>query len=270
MPTCVFINLDAATARRAAVEAAFAAAAPAGWRLERFAAIGGPEAAALPGKLRPAQKGCFASHRAALAEHLEDEAPLLILEDDALVSARTFAVAEEMLGRNHDWDALFTDLALVDPALMVRLAKQRDDMVARGAHIAVDLRQRAFGGSTAYLVRGSAKRKLHVALSRAQSLDRPYDLFLRELCNAGAVSLGMCFPFVTRLAPSADSSQIADGPALFDRTLNAFRRLMAAERDVGECEREIAALPLGEANDTARLTGAVFAAMLSPTFPTNL
>ena len=57
MPRCVYINLPSAHARRAAVEASFAAAEPRGWTLHRFEALGPAEVAEVPGELGPGEKG---------------------------------------------------------------------------------------------------------------------------------------------------------------------------------------------------------------------
>ena len=72
MKTCVFINLADAVARRVAFEADFAAVQEPGWSLTRFEALGPAAVGALAGNLTPAEKGCFASHRAAVAAHADD------------------------------------------------------------------------------------------------------------------------------------------------------------------------------------------------------
>jgi GR25 family glycosyltransferase involved in LPS biosynthesis len=267
MKACVFINLPAAAGRRASVEASFPAAQASGWTLRRFEALGPADVAATGGALTPTEKACFASHRAALAQHLDGDDPVLIVEDDAVFSPQTFAVLDGMLAQAGDWDLLYTDAALCDFNLMVHLASRRDGLAERGEYVAVDLAGRSLFGATAYAVKGAAKARLHAALAAAEQLDQPYDLFLRDLIHSGVFRAAVAFPFLTTLAPAADASQIqASDTAVFDATLNAYRRLMYVDRDLGQCrlDAERLAAHTGEA---ARLVGGVFAAIVSPAFP---
>lgn len=262
---CLFINLDAATDRRRGVEESFARTLQAGWTLERFAALGPSDLRDAPGTLTPAEKACFASHRAAIGSGLDDDDPLFIAEDDAVFSPQAFALVDQLLAR-HDWDVLFTDVALCDLAMMVHLAKRRDGMVARGEYSCVDLRGRSFFGATAYVVNGRSKRALHTALGANAELNQPYDLALRDLCHSGQLKMAACFPFATTLGPQGDASQIQGTEhAVFDRTLNAYRRLMYADRDLAACRQNIAGLEAG-CDETSRMVGAVFAAIVSPAF----
>ena len=271
MKACVFINLPAATDRRESVEASFAAAQAsgqaAGWSLHRFEALAPADIADSPGAISPAEKACFASHRDALGEHLEGDDPVLIAEDDAVFAPQAFGVLDGMLAQAGDWDILYTDAALCDFNLMVHLASRRDAMAARGEYLPVDLKGRSFFGATAYAVRGASKRRLHAALAAAGALDQPYDLFLRDLIHAGAFKAAVVFPFVTSLSPEADGSQIQAGEtAVFDQTLNAYRRLMYAARDIDQCRADAERLA-AQTNEASRLVGGVFAAIVSPAFP---
>jgi GR25 family glycosyltransferase involved in LPS biosynthesis len=270
MKPCVFINLTAAAERRESLAASFAATDHAGWRLVRFEALGPEAVTDLPGKLTGPEKGCFASHRAAIGAHLEDEAPLVVLEDDALLSPGALQAVDRLLAASQEWDLLFTDVALCDLSLMVHLARRREALMAAGEHLAVNLAGRSFFGANAYVVRGDAKRRLHAMLDEPQALDRAYDLYLRDLGAAGRLKLGACFPFVTQLSPAAEASQIqsADG-AVFDRTLNAYRRLMAVDGDLDACRAELAALSPGLVTEESRLVGEVFSLIAAPGFPLN-
>ncbi len=266
MKACVFINLPAAIARRASVEASFAAAQSGGWALQRFEALGPADVAAIGGGLTPTEKACFASHRAALALHLEGDDPVLIVEDDAVFAPQAFTVLDGMLAQAGDWDILYTDAALCDFNLMVHLASRRDSMAGRGEFLPVDLKGRSFFGATAYAIRGAAKARLHAALT-ADEISQPYDLFLRDLIHKGEFKAAVCFPFLTSLAPQADASQIQGGDtAVFDATLNAYRRLMYVDRDLGQCRADAQRLG-AHSDEAARLVGGVFAAIVSPAFP---
>jgi hypothetical protein len=151
---------------------------------------------------------------------------------------------------------------------MVHLARLRDGLVARGEHLAVQLGKRLFYAATAYVVRGPAKRALHAMLAQAAALDRPYDLHLRDLGQAGRLKLAACFPFVTTLASHAEDSQIQDGPSpLFRGTLNAYRRLMYEGRDLEACRAAVAPLRDAASTEQSRLVGEIFSIIAAPDFP---
>ena len=268
MKACVYINLAAARDRREALEASFAAAQGGGWSLERFDALGPGDVAQTPGGLAPAEKACFASHRAALGARLADDEPVLIVEDDAVFAPQAFGVLDGLLAQGAGWDVIYPDVALCDLALMLELARRRDGMVAAGQYLTVDLAGRSFFGATAYAVRGAAKRRLHAALSALSELNQPYDLVLRDLCQSGQFRMGVAFPFLTSVSAAADASQIQPGEAAaFDAVLNAYRRAMFVARDAEQCRRDATRLQAAAAEDTARFAGAIFGAMTSAAFP---
>jgi GR25 family glycosyltransferase involved in LPS biosynthesis len=266
MKHAVFINLPAAADRRRDVEASFAAAQTEGWVLHRFEALGPEDVADLSGALSPAEKACFASHRAALGQHLDGDDHVLIVEDDAVFSPQAFGVLDALLAQQDAWDLIYGDTVL-DFNMMVALAGRRDAMVAHNQYQAVDLAGRPYFAATAYLVRGSVKRRLHAALSAQSSLDTAYDVALRDLCHSGAFRMAVAFPFVTTVSRLADTSQIQlREDRVFDPTLNAFRRLMYVARDLDQCRAEIEDLRAHADGDTARLTGDLFSVMVSPAF----
>lgn len=266
MKPCVFINLPAAEDRRRSVELSFAATAPSDWALSRFPAFGPADVANLAGSLSAKEKGCFASHRAALGQYLEGDGPIFIAEDDVVFAAQTFGVLDALMNQG-DWDVLYTDAALCDLAAMVQLARRRDAMRRKGEYLAVNLAGRSYFGATAYAVRGSAKRRLHAALSAASDLNQPYDLVLRDLCHSGRFKMAVCFPFLTTVSAYADASQIQHDGDVFDTTLNAYRRLMYVDRDLDQCDRDGARLRAANGDETARRVGDIFAAIASPAFP---
>jgi GR25 family glycosyltransferase involved in LPS biosynthesis len=267
MKACVFINLPDATDRRQGVEASFAAAQGGDWTLHHFQALSPTDVAATPGAITPTEKACFTSHRAALAQHLEGDDPVLIVEDDAVFSPQAFATLDALLAQNPDWDVIYPDAALCDFNLMIQLASRRDRMAERGEYLTVDLAGRSYFGATAYLVRGSAKRRLHAALS-ATELNQPYDLALRDLCHSGQFRMAVAFPFLTSVSALADGSQIQGADTqVFDTTLNAFRRLMYVARDLDQCRRDAERLQDLTIGDTASMAGDIFATIVSPAFP---
>jgi GR25 family glycosyltransferase involved in LPS biosynthesis len=268
MKACVFINLPAATARRASVEASFTAANTEGWYLRRFGALGPDNVADLSGTLKPAEKACFASHRAALGACLGDEEHALIVEDDAVFAPQAFGVVDALFAQNPGWDVIYTDVAICDLSLMVHLANRRDAMVGQSEFLTIDLAGRSYAGAAAYAVRGSAKQRLHAALSVSSRLDQPIDLFLRDLAHGPDFKIGVSFPFLTAPAGLADAGSQIQGEevALFDATFNAYRRLMFVERNMDQCRADSERLS-AHTDETARLVGGVFAAIVSPAFP---
>jgi hypothetical protein len=268
MKSCVFINLAAAADRRRSLEASFSAAVAGDWRLQRFEALAASDVAALPGSLTPAEKACFASHRMALGAHLEDDDPILIVEDDAVFAPQAFGVLDALLAQEGPWDVIYPDAALCDFNLMIHLASRRDGMVARGEYQTLDLAGCSYFGATAYAVRGGAKRRLHAALLAIDALDQPIDLALRHICHKGQLRMAVVFPFLTTVSALADGSQIqGDDAAVFDRTLNAYRRLMYVARDLDQCRADAARLRQANTDEASRLVGDIFATIVSPAFP---
>ena len=110
---------------------------------------------------------------------------------------------------------------------------------------------------------GRSKGRVHAALAAAiEPSTSPCDLYLRDLIRSGQFKAAVAFPFVTTLAPSADSSQIQGGDtAVFDATLNAFRRLMFAARDLDQCRADAERLA-AHTDEASRLVGGVFATIV--------
>lgn len=242
-----YINLDAAVERRAQVEASFAGVVHDGWELSRFTAVAAGEMGQAPGRLQPAEKACFESHRRLIGEHLDDEAPLLVLEDDVAFCSLTFPVLTAMLADPEDWDLLFTDVAIFEPVQILQFVRARERQAQSQEVVTAPLDGLGFVAATAYLIRGPAKAKLH-RLLQAAPLDQPYDICLQQLCARGELKAAVCVPFVTTLSDHAGRSQIRDAQPVSHQALDLFRRLMFIERDLAACAEAAEALQ-------ARLTG---------------
>lgn len=215
----------------------------------------------VPGALGAAHKGCFESHHRLIASSLDDADPLFVLEDDAAFSRLTFATVDDLLGRNHDWDLLFTDVGIADGGFVLQLAANRDAMLRDGRFAAINLKGRQFSGSAAYVVRGSSKAKLD-GLLRMAPLDVPYDLHLRALCDAGHLKVAACFPFVTTISDAAEVSQISrETMQVQYDALNAFRRLMFVERDIEACRRAEEAIR-ARSDEVALMVGTSLSALI--------
>lgn len=258
-----YINLDEAVGRRAALEASFAAAPHEGWTLTRFAAVTAAEMADAPGALSAREKACFESHRRLIGQHLDDETPLLVLEDDAAFSSVGFGYLDHLLAIPGDWDLLFTDVALPQPDAMVSMARAWGPLTRARQLQLVPLAGTAFSAATAYLVRGASKARLHALLDAGGPRDVPYDLRLRQLVAAGQLKALACFPFLTTLAAAADDSQIRGDEEVHQRIADTFRRLMFIERDAAACRAAVEAIAAG-ADETERLLAGLLGAMTRP------
>ena len=234
---CLYINLESAVARRDTLEASFRRSALPGWTLERWPATTAAQVEAdnIEGRLPSGHKGCFLSHRALISAHATRPGHLMVLEDDAQYGARTCTLIDQILSNNPDlkWDVLWTDLAVTDPAGLLRFAKLRRELSASGDALIIDLSQVSYAGSTAYIVHESAKARVAEMLAEGSSIDIPYDLRLRQLVYEGRLSGHVIFPFLTTISQHAFQSNIHVNTENCNEWIwNAFRRLSWLERDV--------------------------------------
>jgi GR25 family glycosyltransferase involved in LPS biosynthesis len=261
---CHYINLDDATGRRANLEAAYRAVNPAGWELVRIAGSGPGAAGGLPGTASLAEKACWLSHRRAIEASLDDDGAVLVVEDDVRFSARSFYVLAALAGADTEWDILFTDVILTNADSMVSFARDWPQLARAGNFRLHDLASIPFVGAAGYVVRNASKRKVLAALDSLPPFDRAYDVALADLIRDGVLAGRGVFPFLT--APSADADVSAIQPSrlqLRDQMINAFRRLMFADRDLEASRADIAALAAAHADPAALLIGGVFATMVS-------
>lgn len=238
---CFYINLDSAEDRRLHIEKNFAAYKKPGWTLTCFPAIDKAyvERNNIAGAAKPAEKGCFLSHQILMGQHLGDDKTYLIMEDDAAFGARTCTLIDMLLEhiKYLDWDILFTDICIANMLTMFELVKRRRDLGEKNIDIEVmNLCGVEFAGSTAYIVNGNSKRKVHKALSAYTNVDLPYDLFLRQLSHSGALNVHSVFPFVTTVSDYCNDSQIKTaGPNPVELALNMFRKMIWIERNLNRC-----------------------------------
>jgi GR25 family glycosyltransferase involved in LPS biosynthesis len=238
---CFYINLDAAEERRTRVETNFSVCRKPGWTLTRFPAIDKTyvERNAIPGATRPGEKGCFLSHQFLMEQQLADEKTYLIMEDDAQFGVRTCTIIDTVLKRNAqlDWDIMYTDVCIPNVVNMRELLNFRRDLRRNKTEVAfMDLCGVGFAGTTAYIVNGRSKHKLHEALASYRPIDLPYDLFLRQQSHAGSLKIFSLFPFVTTLSDYSDESQIkAAGANTIDTAWNMFRKMIWIERNLKNC-----------------------------------
>jgi GR25 family glycosyltransferase involved in LPS biosynthesis len=239
---CFYINLDSADERRRHIEENFAAHKKPGWTLTRFPAIDKTyvERNNITGAAKAAEKGCFLSHLKLMGERLADDKIYLIMEDDAVFGVRTCTLIDMVLERDKDldWDILFTDVCIPNMLVMFELLKQRQDLDQKKIEVALmNLAGVEFAGSTAYIVNGKSKRKVHEILNAYTSIDLPYDFYLRWLAHGGALKIYSLFPFVTTVSDYCDESQIKTaGANPVELSLNMFRKMIWTERNLNRCK----------------------------------
>lgn len=263
---CLYINLDDATDRRRALEASFAAANTAGWALKRIAARTPADVAAVAGAIKPVEKACFASHRAALGA--ADAEDVLIVEDDTAFSPRVFDMLPRFAASARQFDLIFTEVMPTDIGSMAGFTRQWPRLAAAGNFLLQDLSRVPFYGAGAYYVRGSARAKLAALLDTVQPLDRPYDIVLRDFITQGAIRACVAVPFLTTPGAAADTSSIQSADTdLREAITHAFRRLMFADRDLATLRGEVVRIDAAHDDEGARMFGALMAAMASGAFP---
>jgi len=234
---CRYINLDSAVARRETLETSFRQSARPGWTLERWPATTAAEIETdrVEGRLPPAHKACFLSHRSVISAHAGRPGHLMVLEDDAQFGFRTCTLVDQILANNPElsWDVLWTDIAVTDPAGLLRFAKLRRELGARGDVLIVDLAQISYAGATAYIVHENAKARVADMLAEGSTIDVPYDLRLRQLVYEGRLLGHVVFPYLTTISQHAFQSNIHVNTENCNELIwNAFRRLSWFERDV--------------------------------------
>lgn len=268
---CLYINLDSQIDRRDSIEGSFNRNKADGWSLSRFSAIDMTyvEANNIQGSLRGGEKGCFLSHMNIVAQNMEDNEPLFLLEDDAVFGSQTCNVVNMVLEhyKSVEWDIIFTDVCVPSVGTMYDLFKLRQELKRSGDIRMLDLAGIPFAGSTAYIVNGKSKKKLHELFSSLQELNIPYDLWLRKLARESALKVFSIFPFVTTLSTSADSSEIQEtSTQATEMVWNMYRRLVWLESDFNEIRPFFDLLNKSVEDEEAAALGTLVSLMSSEMF----
>lgn len=268
-----YINLRAATDRRAALETQVKALPSGQWTLERFEALDATSETCLraQGRISEREKACLLSHRTLLGQRLQvnTDAPFMIWEDDVFVGPTAHSAVERFLMQMPpgSWDILYTDLIVPDLTSMLALLTRRRRLRPQQGIEVLDLRDRSFAGASAYLVNPRSLRKIVDLLHGITALDEPVDLLLRRFIHQGSLQGHALFPFVTTVSDASMQSQIQPGSAAgTDLAWTLFRRLMWAECEVETlyplCNRLSSLHPDPESS----VMGVIMAAMISPHF----
>ena len=272
---CFYINLDGQQDRKNTIEESFSKHKSAGWHLTRFPAFypQHEKVKAIAGKIRDSEKGCFLSHRAIIENHVNSFEPIMVLEDDALFGEKSFKFIENFFQQwssRHDWDVVFTDVAIIQPEKMVELFNVKKKMAASHQCKVIDLKSIVFAGATSYILSVSGIQKLNDIFRSYASLDEPYDLFLRNLIWTGKLKGFMLFPFVTTLSEQAANSQIQPAEtALTDLVWNTYRRLMWMDANVDDFAEAAKTIKDGLYDQESELLSVIVAATTSPKFVTK-
>lgn len=266
----VYINLDRASARRAALQACFERYATGGHHLHRFAAFDHDAAGRHPiqGKARGAERGCALSHRQVILDHVGEE-PLMVLEDDCTFGPTCFHLVDDMTRPEHfRWDLLFTDICVPEPSLMAELARARPQLVASRQVRGIDITPRTgFAGAPAYIVNPRSLRKVQDVLGHLSAIDEPYDMILRRLVHRGTLTAGFTFPFLTTLSGLSEDSAIQPPESLrTDLVWNTFRKLMWIDRDLGACRPLLRQIEQHCCDEESLLLAPIFCAQASQGF----
>jgi GR25 family glycosyltransferase involved in LPS biosynthesis len=268
-----YINLKAATARRARLEAQVQALPPGQWVLQRFEAIDADsdECRLAQGRISEREKGCFLSHRALLTQMLHSgvEIPFMVWEDDVLVGPSAHGAVERFLAQAapSTWDILYTDLIVPDLGSMLELLTKSRKLRPRQEVEVLDLRGRSFAGASAYLVNPRSLQKVVAALDSVAALNEPVDLLLRRFIHEGALSARALFPFVTTVSDASLQSQIQpNADTGTDLAWTLFRRLMWSECQVESLYPMCNQLSSLHPDPESSVMGVITAALISPYF----
>lgn len=183
-------------------------------------------------KLRPAEVACFLSHRRAWQAVIDADAPLLILEDDALLSQHTPELLAALAG-----DPQQADLLTLETRSRKKLLDKQACPAGRHFHLRRLYQDRT--GAAAYLLYPSGAHKLLAkAQTRAPALadafiSSCYPLNACQVVPAAAIQLDQCQayglpfanPFASTITPPDQYKPAANNPTAAGRF--KWRRIVA-------------------------------------------
>jgi GR25 family glycosyltransferase involved in LPS biosynthesis len=213
-----YINMDASTDRRAAMEAQFERIGLA----DRYARFAGADGRALDGsrsRLSPGELGCFMSHYRCLVESDVEGHHIHIVEDDVVLAPQAASLLELAIGdATPTCDLLFTDIFVpLNTTVLFELMKEYRATGLLGQRLTApetrmpayvmypNLAPMPFGGATSYIVNRDARAKVIALLEEeiARGPNHPIDMVYRILVNEGRLGARCTIPFLTSIEPSS-------------------------------------------------------------------
>lgn len=268
---CFCLNFENSAELWPLVKADFARLAPSSWQLERILAVGSREALRrrIPGDLPAEEKARFLSHVDLLEEHAGAPAPFAIMEDDILIgpnSCLTITNSVAFIDRGVEWDILFTDLCITQIGQMADMAGLRRQLMTAGRTRLLDPKGTQFSSSTAYIVHPRAIPKILAATKEQGGFDLAYDVFLRNLVNAGRLNARFIFPFATSVRDKAGvENAAASDEARAEIVLSTYRRMAWRDGSVEPLLPQLA--DISKTLDVeAKAFAILWAAMADPSF----
>jgi GR25 family glycosyltransferase involved in LPS biosynthesis len=267
MVVSIYINLDTAAERRAAIEENFQAFAPDHWQLLRAPAISSTDVINLniDGTLRHAEKACYLSHLAVIKSVAAQQQPVWIREDDSKLGKKSCGEVMRFVNQFSDqWDILFTDLTIANPGTMFSLFRLRRDIGSMCSQALPLSAIGNFAGAQSYIVNPKYSNILVERLTTDQ-LSTPFDIALRKVVLSPATRAFVLFPFVTTesVLTTPSSVQTSDGGGI-NQAWAAFRRLIWLERDISACEKELDRLLANQTDLDSKNFGRLMELMADP------
>jgi GR25 family glycosyltransferase involved in LPS biosynthesis len=231
-----YINLDRSLARREALLSRLKAA-NADTRYQRFAGTDGREVAhRYSTTLGPGKLGCWLSHANVLSAQRSSSVHLHVIEDDIVFCNDAFNLFDAILKyadtQLKDWDLIFTDILFSLDIELFRVFSQGVMKHAEtGGYSFVDLKRVFFCSTSSYFVNQRSISKMAALLADKWTAGVPFDIYVRDLVNAGSLRAYLTVPFMTSLAPENDASEIGYEGSVSRDVLYMYRRAFFANAD---------------------------------------
>jgi Glycosyltransferase family 25 (LPS biosynthesis protein) len=195
----VYINLDRAAERRAAMEKQLSEIGLP-YPVARFAGIDGSRQAGCPEGLLPGQYGCWLSHLRTIERSLPSDRHLHVIEDDALLGRKLADLPETLaaLDLRSSWDILYLDATLVELPDMYRMFDWVQQARPKGlVHLHAVPSEFTVYGTHSYVVNCSRKKQVHDFLRSYLDAGVPIDDVLASGIRKGELEAYLTAPFLT-------------------------------------------------------------------------